>query len=405
MTPGCPLCEEPLPAAVVNGGSTAILPCPVCGLSLTCGNGRAVPTPAAGAVQTSGPSLTSADGREVPPAGARPTSRPSLKPPAIAPVTAGVPRGSARPPPILLPASDSPSSPPAWLETPAASAGRELARPPDSLTAWTPQSSWPRATPGSEPRRYVRQRLMAARPALARRRDLRPAPVGPRSIPWAVLSWTALAIFVFAGGGWVLAGQVRSQPERAASAEPPAIAVEDVSVAWNEPAAPPAPEPSMDQETEARPAASRAPLPPPALAAATPPAPAPSVVASGRDPGGRRVEPEPETDPEPTGYAEEAAAALPPADLDTEEVARAHAAYLLGNAKLFAGDARGAEVAYLKSLELVPGYVAGYRGLGFAYAAQGENTRALSAFTHYVTAVPDARDTPLILKRIRRLQK
>ena len=83
---------------------------------------------------------------------------------------------------------------------------------------------------------------------------------------------------------------------------------------------------------------------------------------------------------------------------------KARAVYATGNQRLFAGDADGAIHAYQQALALYPGYVAGYRGLGLAYAQQGNNAKALQALRTYVSSVPNARDVALIKKRIARLQ-
>ena len=90
---------------------------------------------------------------------------------------------------------------------------------------------------------------------------------------------------------------------------------------------------------------------------------------------------------------------------DESEVVRARGVYQQGNVKLFAGDASGAANAYLDALKIYPGYVASYRGLGFAYAEQGEKAKALNAFRIYVKTVPNARDAALIRKRIEKLEK
>jgi tetratricopeptide (TPR) repeat protein len=91
----------------------------------------------------------------------------------------------------------------------------------------------------------------------------------------------------------------------------------------------------------------------------------------------------------------------------TEEdpaIGKARGAYTTGNQKLFAGDLEGAIRAYHQALELYPGYVGGYRGLGLAYAQLGDTASALEALTTYIEAVPAARDAALIRKRIARLQ-
>jgi tetratricopeptide (TPR) repeat protein len=90
---------------------------------------------------------------------------------------------------------------------------------------------------------------------------------------------------------------------------------------------------------------------------------------------------------------------------DPAQVARAREAYHRGNQKLFSGDTDGALAAYRESLKIYPGYVAGYRGLGLAYAEAGKREEALDAFRTYVKTVPAARDIPLIKKRIERLEK
>lgn len=84
-------------------------------------------------------------------------------------------------------------------------------------------------------------------------------------------------------------------------------------------------------------------------------------------------------------------------------IARARAAYVSGNQKLFAGDAQGAVRAYRQALGFYPGYVGGYRGLGLAYAQLGDSFKALDAFKTYVSVVPGAKDIALIKKRIARL--
>lgn len=84
---------------------------------------------------------------------------------------------------------------------------------------------------------------------------------------------------------------------------------------------------------------------------------------------------------------------------------RARAAYAEGNQRLFSGDPAGAIGAYHRALVDYPSYVAGYRGLGLAYAQQGDKARALDAFRTYLRLVPRAKDVPLIKKRIALLQR
>jgi Flp pilus assembly protein TadD len=86
-----------------------------------------------------------------------------------------------------------------------------------------------------------------------------------------------------------------------------------------------------------------------------------------------------------------------------EALSRARADYATGNHHLFAGETDAAIVAYRKALEAYPNYVAGYRGLGLAYAQQGNRASALLAFKTYVKLAPAAKDVALINKRIANL--
>jgi tetratricopeptide (TPR) repeat protein len=86
-------------------------------------------------------------------------------------------------------------------------------------------------------------------------------------------------------------------------------------------------------------------------------------------------------------------------------IGRARNAYTTGNQQLFVGDLDGAVRAYREALEIYPGYVGGYRGLGLAYQQLGDTADALAAFRTYVVAVPKARDIALIKKRITHLQR
>jgi hypothetical protein len=92
-----------------------------------------------------------------------------------------------------------------------------------------------------------------------------------------------------------------------------------------------------------------------------------------------------------------------PTPSQDEALARARAAYATGNQHLFAGQADAAIVSYNQALADYPSYVAGYRGLGLAYAQQGNRGAALTAFKTYVSLAPNAKDVALIEKRISRL--
>jgi tetratricopeptide (TPR) repeat protein len=129
----------------------------------------------------------------------------------------------------------------------------------------------------------------------------------------------------------------------------------------------------------------------------------PAAPERGRKLGGKRVVLE--YDPHPTSAAPPPATAPTPLGEDPQVVARARDAYHSGNLKLFAGDTTGAETAYRDALRIYPGYVAGYRGLGLAYAQQGNRDAALNALRLYLRTVPGARDAELIKRRIERLEK
>ena len=90
---------------------------------------------------------------------------------------------------------------------------------------------------------------------------------------------------------------------------------------------------------------------------------------------------------------------------DTAAVGAARITYFSANRRLYAGDADGAIRLYRQALGMYPGYVAGYRGLGLAYAQKGDRANALRAFRTYIGAVPNAKDVPLVRKRIAALQR
>ena len=92
-----------------------------------------------------------------------------------------------------------------------------------------------------------------------------------------------------------------------------------------------------------------------------------------------------------------------PTPSQDESLARARVAYATGNQHLFAGRADAAIVSYKQALADYPSYIAGYRGLGLAYAQQGNRNAALTAFKTYVSLAPNAKDVALIEKRISRL--
>ncbi len=115
---------------------------------------------------------------------------------------------------------------------------------------------------------------------------------------------------------------------------------------------------------------------------------------TGRNPTGRNptIGKNPKNPIEPTGTVKTGPSA--------ETLAAARASYEAGNSKLFSGDVDGAISAYKQTLVLSPGYAAGYRGLGLAYAQQGNKAKALQALRQYVSAAPNAKDADMIRKRI-----
>jgi hypothetical protein len=153
-----------------------------------------------------------------------------------------------------------------------------------------------------------------------------------------------------------------------------------------------------------------APTPPPAPAPApaaaptpvAPPEPAPAAPTK-RTLGGVPVVLEYDKAP---GAAAPPAAGTPPAPqpVDQRAIPRARAAYQRGNNALFAGQPEVAISHYQESLRIYPGYVAGHRGLGLAYAEKGQNPEAIRHMRTYIRAVPNAKDVPLLKKRIQRLE-
>lgn len=83
---------------------------------------------------------------------------------------------------------------------------------------------------------------------------------------------------------------------------------------------------------------------------------------------------------------------------DDDKNAKARAAYATGNQKLFSGDHDGAIQAYRQVIAM--GSSTGYRGLGLAYAQQGDTQNAIAAFKKYIAMSPNAKDVALIKKRI-----
>jgi eukaryotic-like serine/threonine-protein kinase len=83
-----------------------------------------------------------------------------------------------------------------------------------------------------------------------------------------------------------------------------------------------------------------------------------------------------------------------------EELAAARAAHQRGNTLLFGGDTAGAISAYRDALRADPGHAPSVRGLGLAYAQQGDRKNAIASFERYLKLAPKAADKALIQKRI-----
>jgi hypothetical protein len=179
------------------------------------------------------------------------------------------------------------------------------------------------------------------------------------------------------GGTKTPLGTKKRSGSDAATSETPGSG-SDATVASN----PPTPTPT--------PAPTQIPSPPPAVAKR----PAATL-------GGKKVVLEYDTTT-PKEPPKKVAIATP---VDENAVKSARTAYFAGNKKLFAGDAEGAIKLYQQALGVYPGYVAGYRGLGLAYAQKGDKKNALKAFRTYLNAVPTAKDIALIKRRMTTLQR
>jgi hypothetical protein len=165
------------------------------------------------------------------------------------------------------------------------------------------------------------------------------------------------------------------------------------------------------------PAAAPAPAPPPAPAVVAPPAPVDSppadpapdaapAIAAAPAPGHAPVYAQRRTAANKKlvlDYDHPGAEAAKPA-ADDSALTKARAAYAEGNQHLFAGETDDAIREYRRALADYPGYVAGYRGLGLAFAQAGDKPHAIEALRTYIAAVPNAKDVALIKKRLARLQ-
>jgi hypothetical protein len=210
-----------------------------------------------------------------------------------------------------------------------------------------------------------------------------------------------MMIFIAAGvGGFLLVGGLIFALTRGGSPAPEVKKPEPVATKPPEPTPPPEPVAKPPEPTPPKEPAAKPPEPTEPVAAANPETP-PEPRRRGKMLGGKNVVLE--YDPKPTAPEPPPATAPVPQGEDPGTVARARDAYHRGNQKLFSGDTEGALALYRESLRIYPGYVAGYRGLGLAFAEQGNVPDAMTAFKKYVTTVPNARDVPLIKKRMEKL--
>jgi len=117
-----------------------------------------------------------------------------------------------------------------------------------------------------------------------------------------------------------------------------------------------------------------------------------------KNPKNPRIGKNPKNPPIETGNGSGSGTPVNTGGGDDDKNAKARAAYSTGNSKLFAGDAEGAIQAYRQVIAM--GSSTGYRGLGLAYAQQGDTQNAIAAFKKYIAMSPNAKDVALIKKRI-----
>jgi Tfp pilus assembly protein PilF len=92
-------------------------------------------------------------------------------------------------------------------------------------------------------------------------------------------------------------------------------------------------------------------------------------------------------------------------DRDLDDIGRARAAVSRADGKLADGDGAGAERLFQSALEAYPGYLVAYRGLGRAYALQGNAELAVSSLETYLRhAPPGARDAATVRRWLRQLE-
>ena len=227
----------------------------------------------------------------------------------------------------------------------------------------------------------ARDSYVAMQPEPQPHADSVPPRFSPQAKRFAIIGATAVACLAVV---LTVAMATGNHDDRAASSSSSAPAVADTKAV-----APTAPAAAVDTQ----PAPAAAPVEQPA--AADPTTPPPTKAAPTRAPA-RRVA---AAKPVVLDYDKPPVAAEPTND----GLARARVAYTLGNQHLFAGETGAAVQAYQQALAAYPNYAAGYRGLGLAYAQQGDRVAAIHAFKQYVQLVPNAKDVALIKKRMNHL--
>jgi hypothetical protein len=188
---GCPFCTTPMPAVFVFGTVPETVLCPTCRHPVTCGNGRAEPTLAMPAANTSAPWLA---------------------PPAIAPVVAPVRRSSS--------ANAFPARAPIELSKEAASSG------PLVLTSLADQITFASPRPQQLPAEVMLFNRRVGPPPQEKRR----VPEARRSRRPMALAWAAVAVLLLAGAGWAIAGPARAMLTPNRHLEQSEIHVDDFSV-------------------------------------------------------------------------------------------------------------------------------------------------------------------------------
>jgi hypothetical protein len=217
---------------------------------------------------------------------------------------------------------------------------------------------------------------------------------------------------VLAGGALVLVGILffALRSGKPAETPPPPKVVEKAPPPPVENPPPPAenPPPVVAVKPPEPPPQPVAPAPPPKEEPPPPPEPKQPVrVARAEEPSAEEPAPRRRRSANKRAASSEIAPArsTPEPRDDSAAIERAKDAYKRGNEKLFSGNSSAAVAAYKESLSIYPGYAAGYRGLGLAYAQSGQTAEAIKALKTYVKNAPTAHDVPLIRQRIERLEK